>query len=256
MAMTQCDLSMKPSPDFLPRKSNFVVGVDIGQAVDPTAVAVVEHITGVIDGGSDYERHCGLPTEQKPAERVDVRHLQRLPLGLSYPNIVQRVKDLMARPPLCGDENRNPAGLIIDETGVGRAVGDIFNEAGLSPIRVSITGGNEATYAGEQRWHVAKTILISTVDAMLHRGVLRFAASLSEAPAMKDELQDFRRKLSDAGRATYAARIGAHDDLVLAVAIAAWWISRPPPQMPVFGRWGTPSSVRPDTYGSGENDYG
>ena len=37
---------------------------------------------------------------------------------------------------------------------------------------------------------------------------------------MKDELLDFRRKLSDAGRATYAARTGKHDDLVLAVAIA------------------------------------
>jgi hypothetical protein len=50
---------------------------------------------------------------------------------------------------------------------------------------------------------------------------------------MRDELQDFRRKLSDAGRVTYAARTGRHDDLVLAVAIAAWWIARPPTA--VFG---------------------
>ncbi|MGC1958407.1 MAG: hypothetical protein WA683_12310, partial [Pseudolabrys sp.] len=33
--------------------------------------------------------------------------------------------------------------LVIDETGVGRAVGDIFNEAGLKPIKVTITAGNE-----------------------------------------------------------------------------------------------------------------
>ena len=74
---------------------------------------------------------------------------------------------------------------------------------------------------------------------MLHRGVLRFAAALSEAGAMKDELQDFRRKLSDAGRATYAARTGAHDDLVLACAIACWWILRPPPAYASFGSYGT-----------------
>lgn len=54
-------------------------------------------------------------------------------------------------------------------------------------------------------------------------GTLRFAAELTEAGAMRDELADFRRKLSDAGRATYAARTGRHDDLVVALVIAAWW---------------------------------
>jgi len=35
------------------------------------------------------------------------------------------------------------------------------------------------------------------------------------------ELKDFRRKVSDAGRATHNARTGARDDLVLAIAL--WW---------------------------------
>ena len=233
------ELSMTPTPVFLPRRTRWVVGVDLGQSTDPTAICVIEHITGVMDSCSDYERHTGLPTKQTPAERVDVRHLQRLPLGLSYPAQVQHVADLLARPPLCGDENQAPAEFIIDETGVGRAVGDIFIDAGLKPKRVSITAGSEVSWAGPARVHVPKTILISTVDAMLIGAVLRFAAALSEAGAMKDELQDFRRKLSDAGRATYAARTGAHDDLVLACAIACWWISRPPPAYASFGSYGT-----------------
>jgi hypothetical protein len=136
-----------------------------------------------------------------------------------------------------GDARTKPAELIIDETGVGRAVGDIFADAGMKPQRVSITAGSEATCAGDNRWHVAKSILISTVDAMLHTGTLRFAAALSDAQAMRDELLDFRRKLSDAGRATYAARTGAHDDLVLAVAIAAWWAARPVPRGPMWGSY-------------------
>jgi hypothetical protein len=239
MAMIQAELSTMAAPVFLERETRFVVGIDLGQSSDPTAIAVLEHVKGVIDEGSDYERHTGWPTVQKPAERVDVRHLQRLPLGLSYPAVVQDVKDLLARPPLCGSEDRAAAELVIDETGVGRAVGDIFDDAGLRPKRVSITAGNDASVAGRDRWNVAKTILISTVDAMLHTGTLRFAAALSEATAMKDELLDFRRKLSDAGRATYAARTGAHDDLVLAVAVACWWISRPPPQQAAFGYYAT-----------------
>jgi hypothetical protein len=227
-----------PVAVFLPRSTRWVVGVDLGQSSDPTAIAVVEHTKGVMDAGTEIERHCGLSADkQTPAERVDVRYLERLPLGLSYPAVVQHVKDLLAEPPLSGHDKVKPAELVIDETGVGRAVGDIFVAAGLKPKRVSITAGSEVASAGPDRWHVAKTVLISVVDAMLHRGVLRFAASLSEAPAMRDELLDFRRKLSDAGRATYAARSGAHDDLVLAVAIAAWWASRWPGSQPGMGTW-------------------
>ena len=212
MQMMQNNLSTTPAPVFLPRKTCWVVGVDLGQSSDPTAVAVLEHVTGVMDEGSDRDRHCGLTEHlQTPAERVDVRHLERLPLGLSYPVVVQHVRDMLARPPLCGDENQRPAELVIDETGVGRAAGDIFAAAGLRPKRVSITAGSETAWAGVK----------------------------SEAGTMKDELLDFRRKLSDTGRATYAARTGAHDDLVLAVAIACWWISRPQSQGGGVGIYGT-----------------
>jgi hypothetical protein len=217
------------APVFLPRSTRWIVGVDLGQSSDPTAIAVIEHIKGVLDPNSPIERHTGTGTKpQKPSERVDVRHLKRLPLGTGYPVVVQHVKTLLARPPLCGDPKGTirPADLIIDETGVGRAVGDIFEAAGLKPKRVSITAGSEVALAGRDRWHVAKTVLISTVDAMLHTGTLRFAAALTESGAMRDELLDFRRHLGTAGRATYQARTGKHDDLVLAVSIAAWWASR------------------------------
>jgi hypothetical protein len=222
------------APVFLPRSTRWIVGVDLGQSSDPTAIAVIEHIKGVLDPNSPIERHTGTGTKpQKPSERVDVRHLERLPLGTGYPAVVAHVQRMLARPPLCGDLRVKPAALVLDETGVGRAVGDIFEQAGLKPKRVSITAGSEVTIAGRDRWHVAKTVLISTVDAMLHVGSLRFAAALTEAGALKDELLDFRRHLGAAGRATYQARTGKHDDLVLAVSIAAWWASRKsmPPRM-------------------------
>src|SRR4029078_1713703 len=91
------------------------------------------------------------------------------------------------------------------------------------------TAGNSESEQGDRRFHVGKSQLISLVDARLHVGELKFASGLREGSELKDELQYFRRKLSDAGRATYAARAGAHDDLVLAVAIGCWWISRPSP---------------------------
>jgi hypothetical protein len=57
---------------------------------------------------------------------------------------------------------------------------------------------------------------------------LKIAAALSDAGALQQELKDFQRKVSDAGSATYNARTGAHDDLVLAVAIALWWATSRP----------------------------
>jgi len=112
--------------------------------------------------------------------------------------------------------------LIVDATGVGLPLVQILEEKGLTPIKVSITAGAEQKSAGNRHWHVAKMILISYLDAALHTGELHFAPELLEAGAMAQELADFNRHTSAAGRATYAARTGAHDDLILAVTLAVW----------------------------------
>jgi hypothetical protein len=193
------------------------MGVDLGQSTDPTAIAVLHHRVIPLDSWKPNDK--AQTWKQDRTEHFDVKHLQRLPLGMSYPEQVQRVAMLLQRPPLDAD-----CKLVIDETGVGRAVGDIFDAAGLRPNRVTITAGQEAT----QRWHVAKGISISGIDARLHTGELRIAAALSDASALQDELKDFQRKVSEAGRATYNARVGAHDDLILAVAIALWFATNMP----------------------------
>jgi len=205
--------------------AKYVLAADLGQSTDPTAIAVIEHTHAFREwerGGRDQFE-----------DTFDVRHLQRLPLGLSYPAVVQEVAMLLARPPLVGN-----CELVIDETGVGRAVGDIFDTAGMSPTRVTITAGIEQSPANGG-WHVSKQVLISTLDARLHTGELRFAKELLEAGTMQEELKDFRRKVSVAGRYTFEARVGKHDDLVLAVAIGLWCcVGRPVPPVAQFGTWG------------------
>lgn len=197
------------------------VGVDLGQSTDPTAISVMNHRVLPLDGWDMDEKRQ--TRRQKKIAHFDVRHLERLPLGMSYPQQIQRVASLLTRPPLDGLKPK----LVIDETGVGRPVGDMFDAAGLYPDRITITAGLEATYHGRSQ-HVPKGLLISNLEAHSHSGELRIAAAANDAGALKEELKDFKRKISEAGRTTYAARVGAHDDLVLSVAITLWMATSGP----------------------------
>jgi hypothetical protein len=202
------------------------VGVDLGQSTDPTAISVMNHRVLPLDRWHMIEKTQ--TRRQKKAEHFDVRHLERLPLGMSYPQQIQRVVNLLGRSPL----NALRPKLVIDETGVGRPVGDMFDAAGLWPNRITITAGLDATQHGGNTWHVPKGLLISNIEAHSHSGELRIAAAANDAAALKEELKDFKRKISEAGRTTYAARVGAHDDLVLSVAITLWMAT----QGPTFSR--------------------
>ena len=202
----------------------WVLAADLGQSADPTAIAVLQH--------KRMSHLTSKGQETRAGQTFDIRHLQRLPLGLSYVEQVAIVAQLLTRSPL-----RANCQFVIDATGVGRAVADLFDGAGLMPEQVTITAGTEQTCAGTRRWHVPKGLLISALDARLHTGELRFAAGLQEAEAMRDELKDFRRKISSAGRFSYNAREGQHDDLVLATALALWAVVTKP--KPPVAAWGT-----------------
>jgi hypothetical protein len=66
---------------------------------------------------------------------------------------------------------------------------------------------------------------VSRLQALLHAGELKIAKSLTEAPALAAELQDFRATISESGNA-HSARAAAHDDLVLALACETRWAAR------------------------------
>jgi Terminase RNaseH-like domain len=187
--------------------AHFYIGVDPGQAVDPTAIAVVQRIANA-NGKPTFR--CG--------------HLERLPLATPYPGVVQHVRRLVSKEPFLGHSE-----LVLDLTGVGRPVADLFQAEGLRPVKVSITAGDSETLNDHGIWHVAKLLLVSTVQALLHDGRLQIQKDIPEAPVLKVELEDFRASVTDSGRWTFGARSGAHDDLVLALALALWRASRRAP---------------------------
>ena len=189
------DVSPAAAPDA--PAGEFTVGVDLGQSFDPTAVAVIRKLH------ADTDRPI-----------FQVGHLQRLPLQTSYPAVVNHVGRLISH-------LRGPSELVIDYTGVGRPVFDMFQVAGMSPIGVSITAGDVVTNEGLV-YRVPKLMLISRVQALLHSGQLKIHRGLADAPALVEELQSFRAQVTDQGFWRFGARSGKHDDLVLAAAVALW----------------------------------
>lgn len=90
---------------------------------------------------------------------------------------------------------------------------------------VVITGGRYTARHG-LGWSVPKGELVSKLQALLHAGQLRIDASLPDAAELTKELQDSRVRFTDAGNATFNAREGAHDDLVLVLALAVFGLER------------------------------
>lgn len=196
---------------------SFYVGLDLGQSNDYTALAVVEKV----GDAKDPDLH--------------LRHLERYPLRTPYPTMVDRVEALVKNPKLATTRPDwssrrvlEEPDLLVDATGVGRPVVDLFRERGLRHEAITITGGNKVT-SDDGGYGVPKRDLIGALEVPFHSGRLKVAAGLHLWGTLRGELQSFRRKVSlTTGNDTYEHwRESDHDDLVLAAALACWGATRP-----------------------------
>lgn len=208
-----------------------VIGVDLGQAADYTAIVVIEpqtlcvirtetiHEERLVRHRPVFRRPDGTETTEHPLVLYHLRHIERLTLGTRYPDVVQRLKELRAKIP--------GSTLAVDATGVGRPVIDLIESAGLSCQAITITGGDATTSAGSEH-RVPKRDLVSCAQVLFQNRRLKIAHGLPLADVLVRELQGFKVKI-DARTAhdSYGAwREGIHDDLVLALCVALWVAER------------------------------
>jgi hypothetical protein len=238
----------------LPSTLDFVVGVDLGQAVDFTAVSILE-IPLWIPNEEECFRYRARRAGWTSPDRLDLGHVVALrqryeadrrtgaapsgmPLvlrhldrwrGVSYVEIVRRLAALMDAPAF-----RGRSVLVADRTGVGRPVLDALRAAGLSPVGITLTGGTSVTRDGHD-YRVPKADVVAALQLLTQRleGVddqdrdrLRVPRRMPLADVLLREMETFRIRIDPVtAHDSYASwREGEHDDLILSVALAAWYL--------------------------------
>src|SRR6185437_10771649 len=157
----------------------YFLGLDLGQKIDPSAavlVELVEHRRAVM--GSSFDK-------------LVVRYVDRMPLGMPYPKVVARVRGIVRSQAVGGD-----CVVAVDATGVGAPVVDLLEteSLGRGVTAYTITGGERSD--GER---VAKRDLLAGVQVLLETGKLTIGR-VKEQERLIRELSDVRATVNGRGR--------------------------------------------------------
>jgi hypothetical protein len=186
--------------------TDYLVGLDLGQTTDFTALSVLER---------------SAPGRPGDETIYWLRHLQRVHLGTSYTAIIELVAKLLGTAPLAGCST-----LVVDETGLGRPVVDMLRTVSAPIIPITITAGKTVSATDHGGYHVPKKQLVTCLQLLLQNHRLRIPASLPDAKLLTRELLNFQVKITPAANEVFGACRQGHDDLVLAVALACWFAER------------------------------
>jgi hypothetical protein len=192
------------------RPKRYFMGLDLGQTSQFTALTVLSR---------PMVHPCDPLWDRVPAYTLG--HLKRFPPGTPYAEVIDAVRQLLRTQPLVGTTT-----LVADFTSVGFAVLNMLG-AGLRGVdcrRVAmvVTAGH-GVIDGPDGLHVPRKELVGTLQVLLQSRRLQIPRSLPEADVLVEELGKFRAEVMAVGSESLEPwRAGQHDDLVLAVGIAAW----------------------------------
>lgn len=213
------------------------VGIDIGQIRDNSAIAVCEvaqehrgkyrtvpHMRKLpyVDETTGRYYASYEKTKKEPVLESDytVRHISRLPLGTSYPDVATHIADMLCSNLFAKRDVR----ILLDVTGVGRGVYDLLKREvhlrdATKHMRLQpITFAHGETY-NRSIGRLGKAYLVSRLQALLQSNHVH-AKPTKEVLQMLEELKTYEIKVSDEGKDTYGGKIGHHDDLATSLGLA------------------------------------
>ena len=191
-----------------------LIGVDVGQKRDPTAICVVE-----VEERPAPPPSAGGDSSSRAVVHFPVRYLERLPLGTPYPDISRRLAEIVKG---ARAKAKSTPEVYVDATGVGQPVVDLLR-VDARPARITavyFTHGDRRTVELGVGIKLGKAWLVSRLQTLLQTGRLHLPKT-DEAEALAKELLDYEIRVSEDANDRYGAfRVGTHDDLVTALGLA------------------------------------
>jgi hypothetical protein len=215
------DYAVRQAEQFV----HWYVGVDIGQLHDYTAASVIQ-------------RQTWSPPVRRP--RYHITNLKRFELGTEYKPIVADVNALLTTRRPDGRPFLPDVTLVLDATGVGRGVLDMFkDEANMPRSRIkaiTIHGGQTSFSDDRGEHHVAKKDLKGIVDRLTGEDRLKMAPTHPLGAILQAELRAFVVKVNIAtGQESFEAwRERDHDGCVLSVMLPLWYAENHPYTRPAL----------------------
>ena len=140
---------------------------------------------------------------------------------LPYNEIVDWAIETLHKP-IFREQTTDYPELVLDSTGVGVAIRDMFHQKGVRPKAIMITVGNGKSKDGGT-YHVGKARLIGSFLAAYDSGKVEVNPNLPMWPQLEHEMLSFRAEMSSQGHAKFEAMSGEHDDLLLSLAQGVWY---------------------------------
>jgi hypothetical protein len=207
-------------------EKKFIFAVDLGQVNDYTALIILERqqevTTTLVCTVKDPSLAQGKDWKPKITFKdalYSCRYIERM-RNLSYPVMIERIRKVIENPEI---ENRYK--LVLDQTGVGRPIYDLFKLTGLDIFGVTITGGNEDHKRTGSEWSVAKCNLVGVTQVISQANPprLKYAADLADLDLLRNEISNFKVIVSKSANELFSVREGLHDDLILALSLGLWF---------------------------------
>ncbi|MFP3941883.1 MAG: hypothetical protein ACLF0P_16430 [Thermoanaerobaculia bacterium] len=173
------------------------IGVQVGQRSEPSALCVVE-----------VQNRTGPPGSEA---HFLVRHLERIPMGTTYPAVADRSAQVAAR---LLDRGAVRPDLYLDATGLGEPVVDLFSARvqNAKIVAVYFTQGDRRSRISHRELHLGKAYLVTRLQTLLQVGCLHLPRT-PDAEGLAHDLLEFQIDIAEHANDRYDAfRVGPRDE--------------------------------------------
>lgn len=184
---------------------NVQIGLDLGQRREPSALCVAE-----------IEERQG--SNDRWTDHFLVRHLERLPVGSTFPEVARRLAEVIV-----GIHRRTEESpfLFVDATGLGDPVVDLLrDEVPGVWVRPVYFNHGDRRFSEEDEVRLGKAWLVARLQTLFQTAQLHLPRT-QETEALREDLLEFQIEVREDANERYGAfRVGPRDDLVTALGLA------------------------------------